>query len=107
MTKAQIKTLTLHLAVSRGEFSLKEALDMREGGIVSRGTHYRILSQAKANLISGIFTVSLAINLGLVSRVELERFFLAVSKIPAEISPDDAANVMSLVDTLARRLVML
>jgi hypothetical protein len=107
LTEAQIKTLVLHLAVSRGEFPLKEALGMRERGTISRGTHYRILSQAKANVIRGIFTVSLAVNLGLVKQGELDRFLLAVGKIPPEISPHDAANVMSLVDTLATRLVML
>jgi len=107
LTVAQMKALKLHLTVSRGDFSLKEALAMREGGAISRGTHYRVLSQGKTNLLRGIFSVCLAISLGLVDRGELDRFFLAISKVPPEIDPDDAANVMSLVDTLAQRLVML
>jgi len=106
LTKAQIDTLMLHLQVSRGDFSLSEALSKRKGRPNQRGTHYRIVNQGKVNLVRGIFTVALAIRLGLFKQEEVARFLDAISRVPLEIG-DDADDVMSLLDVLARRLVML
>jgi len=106
LTRVQIETLILRMAVSRGEISLKEALTKRKGVAISPGTYYRVLGQAKMNLRRALFGVLVGVQLGLIRKEELERFFSAASRIPAEINGKEA-DVMQLLDALVERLVML
>ena len=107
LTRVQIQTLVLRMAVSRRDMTLKEALSMRKGGGISPGTYYRILSQAKKNLRRALFGVLVGVQLGLIKEEELTRFFSAASRIPAEVDGVKASDVMQLLDVLVDKLVML
>ena len=107
LTKAQVDTLKIHLAVSKGVITMENALRMRRNTGISRGTHYRVLAQARKNLTESLFTVATAVQLGLVKPEEVEKLISAVSLIPADVDQEKLPEVMALVRLLASRIVML
>ena len=50
LTRTQVETLKLHHAVLKGEINMDVALRRRGNLAISRGTHYRILGQAKISI---------------------------------------------------------
>jgi hypothetical protein len=83
------------------------ALKTRRNSGISRGTHYRILAQAKKNLSESLFTVATAVQLGLVKPEDVLKLISTVSMIPQDVNPDKMPEVMALVRLLANRIVML
>ena len=83
------------------------ALKTRRNSGISRGTHYRILAQAKKNLSESLFTVATAVQLGLVKPEDVQKLISTVSMIPQDVDPDKMSEVMGLVRLLADRIVML
>jgi hypothetical protein len=55
----------MHRAVLEGEINMDIALKTRRKSGISRGTHYRILTQAKKNVKQSLFTVATAVQMGL------------------------------------------
>jgi hypothetical protein len=106
-TKVQVETLKLHRAISKGEINMDTALKTRRNSGISRGTHYRILAQAKKNLSESLFTVATAVQLGLVKPEDVQKLISTVSMIPQDVDPDKMSEVMGLVRLLADRIVML
>jgi hypothetical protein len=105
LTRTQIEAMALKNRVRIGEFSTKEAISKR--GESSMGSYYRVLSQAKSNVTRSIYTLLLASRIGVTSLEDLQRLLLLVSKIPAESSSTDLADVISLVEALVKKLVIL
>jgi hypothetical protein len=83
------------------------ALKIRRNSGISRGTHYRILSQAKKNVTKSLLTVAAAVQMGLLKPEDVQKLISTVSMIPSDIDPEKLPEVMGLVRVLADRIVML
>jgi predicted DNA-binding protein (UPF0251 family) len=107
LTKIQVKTIKMHQAVRRGEINVESALKSRRNQGISRGTHYRILTQAKKNVVESLFTVGIAVQLGLLKSEDLVKLVSAISMIPVNVDDDKLPEVIALVNALANRIVTL
>lgn len=74
---------------------------------VSPGAYYRVLSQAKNNIDQALYTVLFCTRIGVIQMEELRRLLDLISKAPPDVANADATQVMSLVDALVKRIVML
>ena len=106
LTRVQVETIALRKRVMVGQLKLVEAAGLRGGGPVRVGSFYRVLDQARSNVQRSIFSVLLAVRLGVLKPEELTRLFSLVSQ-PAEVDRDTASQVMGVLNPLIRRLVML
>jgi hypothetical protein len=106
LTRIQVETLQLHFAVRKSEISMQDALKKRKNFGISRGTHYRILAQAKKNIRESLFTVAIAVQMGLVKPEDVQKLVSSVSMIPADIDSERLPEVLALVGVLADRIVM-
>jgi hypothetical protein len=107
LTRTQVETLKLHRAVLKGEINMNIALGSRRNSAISRGTHYRILGQAKKNVKESLLTVATAVQMGLLKSEDVEKLVSTVSKIPVDVDPEKLPEVMALVTALTDRIVML
>jgi hypothetical protein len=107
LTRVQVKTLKTHLALLKGEITMDVALKSRKDSGISRGTHYRILHQAKENIVESLLTVATAAQLGLLKQEDIQKLVATVSTVPEDLDPSKAAEVVALVRVLAERVVML
>lgn len=107
LTRVQVETLKLQRAVLKGEINMDNALKGRRNTSISRGTHYRILAQAKKNVSESLFTVATAVQIGLVKPEDVQKLISVVSTIPTDVNPDKLPEVLTLVKVLADRIVML
>jgi hypothetical protein len=107
LTRIQVETLKIHRAMLKGEINMDIALKTRRNSGISRGTHYRILAQAKKNVTKSLFTVAAAVQMGLVKPEDVQKLISTVSAIPTNANPEKMPEVMALVRVLADRIVML
>jgi hypothetical protein len=107
LTRVQLETLKTHLAVNNHRINIKDALKSRKTFGISRGTYYRILSQAKKNVKKSLFTVATAAQLGLVKPEDVQKLISAVMMIPGEVKPEKLPEILALVNAVADRIVML
>lgn len=107
LTRVQIETLKTQLALLKGEITMDAALKMRKNSGISRGTHYRILHQAKENIVESLLTVATAAQLGLLKQEDVQKLIVTVSAIPLDLDPTRVPEVVGLVRVLAERIVML
>jgi hypothetical protein len=106
LTQAQVQTLKIAIARRKHEINMEQALKTRNISGISRGTYYRVLRQARNNIKASLFTVAVAVHLGLVNVEDVERLILSASSIPDELDPTKAAEVLTLANALAERIVM-
>lgn len=106
LTKTQVETLKIQHLVSKGAISVQKAIEMRKTGGVSKGTHYRILAQARRNIRRSLFTVGVAAQLDLVRIEDVEKLLLSVSKIPADVDQGKVPEILALVNAVAERIVI-
>ena len=97
----------MHLAVTKHEINIQQALTSRKSSGISRGTHYRVLSQAKKNVRQSLFTVATAVQLGLLKPEDVQKLISAVSSIPSQADPEKMPEILALVYAVAERIVML
>jgi hypothetical protein len=107
LTKIQVTTLKIHHTVRKGEINMDTALRTRRNSGISRGTHYRILAQAKNNIIESLFTVATAVQMGLLKSEDVQKLISTVSMIPSDVDPEKRSEVMRLARVVADRIVML
>jgi len=107
LTKVQVETLKMYIALSKREIKMQEALESRKNGGISRGTYYRILAQAKRNVKRSLFTVATAAQLGLLKPEDVQKLISSVSMIPGNIEPEKLPEILALVNAMAERIVML
>lgn len=86
---------------------MDNALRIRKNSGVSRGTHYRILAQARKNIRESLFTVAAAIQLGLLKSEDVQKLVTAVSMIPPDIDPEKLPEVAELTRAIVNRITML
>lgn len=106
LTKIQVETLKIHHAVLKGEINMDTALRARRNSGISRGTHYRILAQARKNVTRSLFTVATAVQMGLIKTEDVQKMISTVSRIPSDLDPEKLDEVIALVKVLADRVVM-
>jgi len=106
LTRVQVETLKIHEAVLKDEIKMDIALKIRKNIGISRGTHYRILAQGRKNIKQSLFTVAVAVQMGLVRSEDVEKLISSVSMIPADLDPEKLPEVIALVKILADRIVM-
>jgi len=106
LTVVQVETLKIHRARRKNEITMEEALKRRRVSGISRGSHYRVLRQAKNNIKSSLFTVAVAVQLGLIKAEDVQKFVSSVLMIPESLDPEKAPGVLALVSALAERIVM-
>ena len=82
------------------------ALKTRKNSGVSRGTHYRILAQARRNVRESIFTVATAVQLGLLKPDDVQKLIAMLSSIPLDIDPAKLEEVLVIAKTVIDRVVM-
>lgn len=107
LTRVQVETIKLQRALQAGQINMDDALNIRKNFSISRGTHYRILEQAKKNIARSLFTVASAVQLGLVKPEDVQRLISAVAAIPDDVDPEKLPELLALVTVLADRIVML
>jgi len=86
---------------------MKDALKVRKNSGISRGTHYRILGQAKKNVRESLFTVAVAVQLGFVRMEDVQKLLGTVSMMPPNVDPEKLPEILELVRVLAGRIVMI
>jgi hypothetical protein len=106
LTRIQVETLQLHVAVRKSQIRMQDALKTRKNIGISRGTHYRILAQAKKNIRESLFTVALAVQMGLLKPEDIQKLVSSVSMIPVDADPEKLPEVLALMGVLANRIVM-
>jgi hypothetical protein len=106
LTRIQVETLKIQRAVIKAEIKMDSALKMRRNSGISRGTHYRILAQAKRNITQSLFTVAAAVQMGLLRSEDVQKLISTVSMIPDDVDPEKLPEVVALVKLLADRIVM-
>jgi hypothetical protein len=106
LTEAQFETLRIEVARRKHEINMEQALRTRNISRISRGTYYRVLQQARNNIKGSLFTLAVALRLWVVNMEDVQKLILSASSIPDELAPAKAAEVLSLADTLADRIVM-
>jgi hypothetical protein len=107
LTRVQVETLKIHRALLKGEITMDIALKSRKDSGISRGTHYRILHQAKENIVKSLLTVATAAQLGLLKQEDIQKLVATVSTVPENIDQSKVPEVVALVRVLAERIVML
>ena|SRR5438445_2682120 len=107
LSRVQTETLKTHLAVSRHEISMGQALRSRKNGGISRGTYYRILAQARKNVRRSLFTVVTAAQLGMLNPEDVQKLVSMVLMIPRAVDSEKVPEILALVNALADRIVML
>ena len=85
---------------------MEEALRTRKNSGISRGTHYRVLAQARKNVKESLFTVAVAAQMGLLKPEDIQRLVTMVSSVPIDLDSDKEAELLPLVKVLADRIVM-
>jgi predicted DNA-binding protein (UPF0251 family) len=106
LTRIQLETLKIHRAVLKDEIKMDVALKMRRNVGISRGTHYRILAQARKNITQSLFTVATVVQMGLIRSEDVEKLISNVSMIPADLDSSKLPEIIALVKVLADRIVM-
>jgi hypothetical protein len=106
LSRIQVETLQLHIAVRKSQICMQNALQRRKNNGISRGTHYRILAQAKKNIRESLFTIAIATQMDIISPDDVQKLISSVSMIPADVNPETLAEVLPLVKVLADRIVM-
>lgn len=110
LTVVQIETLKLHKLVISGEITAKNAASSRSSDGkkgVPAGAYYRVLRQATRNVEQAVYTILLADRLGLLKLDDFRRLLDLISKSRRELDDSDAQQVISLLQALVNRIVML
>lgn len=107
LTPTQVNTATLWRKALDGHSSAKEAARQREGGPVTLGSYHRSLNQARMNSRTSVFTILLGVRLGWIKPDALIRLVELVAKVPSALDDETSNEVISLLDALSTRIVML
>lgn len=106
LTRIQMETLKIQRALLKNEIKMDIALKIRRNSGISRGTHYRILAQARRNVVRSLFTVAVAVQMGVLKSEDIQKLVSSVSMIPGDLNPEKLPEVVALIKVLASRIVM-
>ncbi len=111
LTRTQFETLELHRTVRKSKIDMEASLKTRRNSKlakvgISKGTHYRIVAQARRNIKRSLFTVALAVQLGLLKPEDVQKLVSMVSAVPRDADPERLVEFVALAEVLANRIVM-
>lgn len=107
LTRTQIRRLMVQLSLQNpGEIG-PEGENGSEITGVTPGAYYRVLSQAKNNVNQALYTLLLCTRIGVIRMDDLRRLLDLIAKVPPDVADVEANQVISLVDALVRKIVML
>ena len=107
-TKTQIDSLLLAFKYKIEGYSLSEIIKLRDSGPVTKGSYGRTLKQSKRNFSRSLYTLILAVYLGLLdnntlnSIIELSNKLKSVKEL--ELPPDIIEQVEDLVEEVCNRV---
>ncbi len=106
LTKRQIEVLSLQIEAQNTlrDSSKTERPHITAG--VAEGSYYRVLSQAKNNIDQALYTMVLCSRMGILQGEDVNRLLKLMGRAPSEL-PGDPKEVISLVNALVRKIVML
>ena len=107
LTPTQVLVIELQQAIHKHEMSVAEALLKHRNSGVSKGTHYRILAQARNNIKKSLLTVIIAVQLGVVDQEEFQRLLALAPKISDGLDSARLEEITLIMKTLVDRIVML
>ena len=107
MTKTQVAALKLHSRVRKGEISARAAAASRNRSGTTIGAYYRVVGQARANVVRALFTLVLCSKFNVIGVQDLIKLAEVAQKIPSELDGEAYDQVISLLDGLVRRVVMI
>ena len=107
LTSAQLETIELQKMVEKGEITASKAASMRHPGGVTPGAYHHTLGQAKSNVEEAIYTLLLADRLAILKIDDFRRLLELISRTPRSLDEVESSEVVSLVDALVRKIVML
>lgn len=106
LTLVQVDTLKIQELIRKDAINRGDALKLRKAEGISRGTYYRILSQAKKNMRESLFTLVLGVQLGLIRAEDVERLLSTTSRIPSGVEEERIPEIVTLIRILIERIVM-
>jgi signal transduction histidine kinase len=107
LTEAQVETLRIEVSRRKNEITMEQALRKRKISGISRGAYYRVLRQARNNIKASLFTLVVAVRMGIANAEDVQKLILSASSIPDELDSSKAEEVVTLVNALAERIVIL
>jgi len=106
LTKKQIERLSLQISAEKRHGSTIKSQPKHLIVGVSEGAYYRVVDQAKKNVDEALYTLLLCSRMGVIRTEDLTRLLRLVIRAPEEPS-ENTEEVVSLVDALVRKIVMI
>ena len=106
LTTRQIECVSLQVSAKNrlGGRSQSERPHVIAG--VTEGAYYRVLEQARRNIDQAVYTMLLCSRMGILQAEDLRRLVNLMAKTPFE-DVQASKEVISLIDALVRKIVML
>jgi hypothetical protein len=106
LTPTQIQSIILQKRVQKKELTASEAIRKRGAGGVTSGAYYRVVGQARSNIEEALYTLLFCSRAGVIQMDDLRRLLDLISSAPT-VDEQSVEQVISLVDALVKRIVML
>ena len=114
LTTRQLASLTSYIRVASGEIGLRDAASIASSGrirgdpqkMLTLGSYYRTLTQAKTNVRKSLVTILIGIQLGVVRPEELRRLFELVGTGVRELSGEEQERFVGILQALLDRIVL-
>ncbi len=109
LTVAQLDTVLIHRLALAGGVTLSQMVSTRDGGPVSKGSFLRTLRQCERNVTGCVYTIMLAIYLGLVdaqTSSALVRVSGTVSGVKGiTLTNEERSTIISSLEELAKSVI--
>lgn len=105
ITRRQLETLLSYVKVASGEMTLKEAASETPKGVVTIGSYYRTVNQARRNVRESLVTVLISLWLGLVKVEDVRRLFELVGA-GAELSEEERGRFVEVLQALLDKMIL-
>ena len=107
-TNVQIDSLLLAFQYKIEGCSLSEIVKMRDSGPVSKGSYLRTLKQAKNNFRRSLYTLLLAVYLGILDTNTVEDFIELSNKLNSlkgiQVPEEVVSDIERIVDEISNRI---
>ena len=106
LTRIQYNTLKSFILIKEGKINLQIALKNHKKLGIRPGTYYRILKQARTNVLQSVYTLLLAAQVGLLRPEDVQRLLSTVAAIPPGLDEEKRSATVEIIRTLVTRIVM-
>jgi len=114
LTTRQFASLMSYMRVVSGEIRLRDAASIASSGrirgdpqkMLTVGSYYRTLTQAKTNVRKSLVTILISIQLGVVRPEELRRLFDLVGAGIRELPEEEQERLVRILQALVDHIVL-